>query len=206
MSRCGFARARNAHGSLMATAAGPMICASRNVATHVSGMTVMPLFFRTVVAHCIVLGGLLASTTAWAYDESLSFRRSASGSIEAVVSGLDLGCAVVFAPPNQVTLQGSVYTVSAPEITVSDCFLPNGPGPYSVTADLGLPHGQRYDVVWNQPTDSGSLQLTAVLVPANVVGAAPVSLPTLSLWALSALAFLLATFAVLQRRFTRSRM
>ena len=152
----------------------------------------------------LFLGCIFASTPALAVDESLSFRRTASGSIEAVVSGGDNLCGEVFWPANQVTIEGGTITINSPE-RERDCSLPRDPPlPYSVTADLGTLPAQRYDVVWNQTLSvGGPLQVSGVLVPAAIGGTAAMSAPTLSWWGLAVLALVLGALALRHRNFTR---
>lgn len=167
----------------------------------------MQMFPRIRAVQWVLFGCLFVSASASAFDESLSFRRTASGSIEAVVSGFNIGCAYDFLPPNQITLQGGTFTITAPTVIVRNCTIPTSHDPYSVTADLGILHGQSYDVVWNQPLDSGAVaQLTAVLSP-SAIGGGVVAMPapTLSWWGLALLAFVLSAFAMRHRHVARSK-
>lgn len=167
----------------------------------------MRILFRVLGTHCFVLGCLLASASASASNESLSFRRTPSGSIEAVVSGTDSICDVIFLPPNQVTLEGETLTITSPD-GGRDCPIPGGPSPYEIATDLGILLGERYVVVWNQPVAGDvTYQVSAVLVPSAIVGGAvAMSAPTLSWWGLALLALVLGAFALRHRNFTRSKM
>jgi len=154
---------------------------------------------------CIFLACLFAPASALATDESLSFRRTASGSIEALVSGITTGCEYVFLPPNEVAVEGATLTITSPGVS-GMCYLPHPPTRYSVTADLGILQAQRYQVVWNQPVEVGeALQLSAVLLPAAIVGGGAISAPTMSWWGLSVLTLVLGAFAGRHRNFTRSK-
>lgn len=149
----------------------------------------------------LVFFGLFASTSASAFDESLSFRRIAPGSIEATVSGLTDTCLPIFAPANEVAIEGASISITSIE-GGSVCGLPLYPPlAYRVTADLGILTGQSYHVVWTQPLDNGTtLQLSANLNPAAVGGGQAVDAPTLSWWGLGILTFALGALAVRQRR------
>lgn len=67
----------------------------------------------------------LLLSTAHTSDEILTLQRSSSGSIEAVVSGLDdgSGCVPEFVAPTSVEVDGAVVTISSP-YTPEVCFLP----------------------------------------------------------------------------------
>jgi hypothetical protein len=153
----------------------------------------------------VLLVGLFASTSASASNESLTFRRTATGSIEAVVSGTTTGCDVFFYPSNAVTVEGGTVTITSLEAS-GDCPLPHTLTPYEVTADLGILAAQSYQVVWNQPFVAGNVvQVSAVLVPAAVVGGVAISAPTLSWWGLTVLTLMLGAFAGRHRNFIRSK-
>jgi len=155
---------------------------------------------------CVFLGCLLASASASASNESLSFRRTASGSIEAVVSGTTDGCPPIFLPPDGVVAIGATLTITS-QVAGGGCYLPHTPMPYSVTADLGILANQSYQVVWNQPFDAGApLQLSAALSPAAIVGGTVAAAPALSWWGLAAMGLALGIFAVCHINFNRSRM
>lgn len=109
----------------------------------------MQMFPRIRAVQWVLFGCLFVSASASAFDESLSFRRTSSGSIEAIVSGFNIGCAYVFLPPNQIAHQGTTVTIAAPTAIVRNCTIPTSYDPYNVTADLGILQGQSYDVVWN---------------------------------------------------------
>ncbi|MEO5561615.1 MAG: hypothetical protein ABIR10_18255 [Dokdonella sp.] len=164
----------------------------------------MQMLSRIRAMQWVLLGCLFVSASASATDESLSFRRTASGSIEAVVSGRDNLCGEIFWPANQVTIEGGTITINSPE-QQRDCSLPRDPPlPYSVTADLGTLPAQRYDVVWNQTLSvGGPLHVSGVLVPAAIGGAVAMSAPTLSWWGLALLALVLGAFALRHRNFVR---
>lgn len=166
----------------------------------------MQLLLRVFGGQCIFLGCFLVSASASASNESLSFRSTPSGSIEAVVTGTDGICDVVFLPTNQVTLEGATITITSPD-GLRNCPLPGAPRPYEVATDLGILHEQRYDVVWNQPVSGGMThQVSAVLVPAAIVGGAvAMPAPTLSWWGLALLTLVLGTFAVRHGKLTRSK-
>lgn len=146
--------------------------------------------------------GLSASTIASASNESLSFRRTASGSIEAVVSGSTDTCDRVFLGPAEVTIEGTSIAIASPDGAVG-CTIPiYPPRAYSVVADLGVLSSQSYHVVWSEAVDNGTmLQLSADLNPAAVGGGVQaVSAPTLSWWGLGLLTLALGVLATRQRR------
>ncbi|MGN6519853.1 MAG: hypothetical protein ACTHK2_10565 [Dokdonella sp.] len=156
-----------------------------------------------IAARCLFLGGLLASASASASNESLSFRRTPSGSIEAVVSGMTDGCPPVFLPPESIASAATTITITSYSES-GLCSLPFTPIPYSVTADLGILANQTYQVIWIQPFDVGDpLQLSAVLVPAAIGGGAAAPVPALSWWGLAVLTLMLAALSL--RRTPRSR-
>lgn len=120
------------------------------------------------------------SHSAFAFDESLSFRASANGNIEAVVSGLSdgPGCQSEFLAPTSVEVNGSVITITSPP-DPDLCALPFEPKPYRVVANLGHLAGQSYQVTWSQ---GSALRLTGQLVPSALrVNTDPA--PALSLFA-----------------------
>lgn len=172
---------------------------------HFPGANVVQMLSRVLVMRCAFLGCLLASASASASNESLSFRSTPSGSIEAIVSGTDSICDVIFLPSIQVTLEGETLTITSPD-GLRFCPIPGAPRPYEVATDLGILRAQRYVVVWNQPIDGGvTHQVSAILVPSAIVGGAvAMSAPTLSWWGLAALALALGAFAIRHRNFTRS--
>ena len=138
---------------------------------------------------------LLVSMPASAFNESLTFRRSANGSFQAVVSGLSDGpsCETEFVPPSDVQIAAATITITSPYESYA-CSIPQTATPYQVMADLGPLSGASYEVTWTE----GELQLTGVLVPAalgTVFGA-----PTLTSWSLAALVMLLAAFALHRSR------
>ncbi|MEP7042983.1 MAG: hypothetical protein ABI843_07960 [Dokdonella sp.] len=141
---------------------------------------------------------MFASATVPASDESLSFRRAASRSIEAVVSGLTDTCDYVFLSPDEVTIEGTTITIVSPDST-GTCYMPAFPlRTYSGTADLGALAGERYSVFWNQPVNSGdTLQLTGSPTRAGIGGTAVISAPTLS-WA--GILFLMLGMGLVVRR------
>ena len=154
---------------------------------------------------CVFLGCLLASASVSASNESLSFKRTASGSIEAVVSGITDGCPPVFLPPNAIAVDGATVTITS-SVESWLCFLPQAPVSYIVTGDLGILANQSYQVVWNQPFDAGApLQLSGVLLPAAIVGGTVVAAPALSWWGLAVLGLALGMFAVCHINFSRPR-
>jgi hypothetical protein len=135
----------------------------------------------------------LLGSTAQASEEILSFRQSSAGGIEAVVSGRNdgPGCAPEFVPPSSVVVNDAVVTITSPDIADS-CTLPLPPVPYEVVADLGVLIGDRYDVTWEQ----GPLSVSAVLVPAAVVGGPAAPVPMLSLPGILALLLSVIAFAM----------
>jgi hypothetical protein len=143
---------------------------------------------------------LLASTIASAFNESLSFRRTASGSIEAVVSGMTDLCGPVFYAPNEVSVEGATVAINSGDASVS-CPLPASPRPYLVTADLGMLTGRSYQVVWSENWSGTTLQISGELIPAALAGGGqPVSAPALSWPGLGLLTLALGVLASRQRR------
>ena len=149
----------------------------------------------------LVFFGLFASTSASAFDESLSFRRTSSGSIEAVVSGLTDTCGFVFLSPAVATIQGSTISIISPDGS-GLCSIPiYPPRAYSVATDLGILPGESYQVVWSEAVDNGTtLQLSATLTPAAITGGAAMPAPALSWIGLAVLALMLGVFAGCQGR------
>jgi hypothetical protein len=147
---------------------------ARLVSTFVALGSAMSLISTLKTGFLLCL--LAAGSSAYAYDDSLSFRSSPSGGVEAVVSGMSDGpdCRPEFEPPSSVQIVGASVVIDSPD-EVRACFIPFAPVAYQVVAQLGVLAGPRYDVVWNQ----GALQLTGVLIPA-ALAAAYVPLPTLS--------------------------
>ena len=121
----------------------------------------------------------LLSTPAMADSESLSFRRTPSGEIEAVVSGLLTNeCGFRFLAPTSVTIVGGSIAIVSPNIPPLPCFTPIvPPRPYEIVANLGLLPASSYAVTWTQ----GPTVLSAQLSPADL---APVAVPTLGQYAL----------------------
>src|ERR1019366_3861855 len=99
----------------------------------------MPLMRRLITKWTIVLLLMMPSASLFAYNESLAFRRTPSGTIEAVVYGLSDGpaCQTEFVPPNSVLVSGSTITITSP-YTAYTCGIPPPPAPYQVAADLGV--------------------------------------------------------------------
>lgn len=134
------------------------------------------------------------------WDESLSFRASSSGGIEAVVSGLSdgPGCRPQLLPPSSVDIRGSSISITSPN-DEPGCFIPQYSRPYEVVAELGVLPEPRYDVSWTDASDF--LHVSGSVATGNVSGVA-VSLPVRSDWALILLAVVLLA-AGLARGFKR---
>jgi hypothetical protein len=141
---------------------------------------------------------MLPSASLFAYSETLSFRRTPSGTIEAVVSGYNDGpfCETEFVPPTSISISGTTISIESP-YTAYFCGLPFTPSRYSVTADLGALTGGPYQVTWTE----GPLSVSGTLVPDSLV---PISIPTLSTFALTVLALVLVAVALcFNRRLSR---
>lgn len=142
---------------------------------------------RSALKIALVVGLMSAFAPAHALDESLSFRPSPIGGIEAVVSGRSdgPGCEVEFLPPSSIEVDGTSISIASP-YDDRGCFLPMAPVPYEVVAELGVLAAPSYDVTWTQ----NSLELHGTLVPGSLAGGI-VALPMLSPAALIVLGLLL---------------
>lgn len=108
----------------------------------------------------------------FAFNESLSFRRTPNGTIEAVVSGLSDGpaCETEFVPPNSLVVTGNVITINSPYIGYA-CPIPFPRSPYAIAVDLGALEGGPYQVTWTE----GPLVVSGTLIPDSLP--APVGIP-----------------------------
>lgn len=164
--------------------------------------------------YILTIGFLLvvasAFTPAHAFNDTVSFRLSPNGGFQAVVSGMEdgLGCRPEFPPPSSVQIiDGSIEVFSTND--PPGCFLPpDHELPYEVVAELGPLSDSVYHVTWTYSTDVyGTLHLTGVLVPSQLLGTPTIPLPTLSLPLLIALGFGLFAVGLLglsRRRRVRS--
>jgi hypothetical protein len=146
---------------------------------------------RLMTKWLIALGLMIPAGHLFAYNETLSFRITPSGTIEAVVSGLNDGpsCQTEFVPPNSVIVGSNTITITSP-YTFYFCGLPASPVHYEVVADLGVLTGSSYQVTWSE----GPLMVSATLVPSALTPNDPNPVPAMS-WpsiVMSALAVALA--------------
>jgi hypothetical protein len=142
----------------------------------------------------------IAAQPARALNESLFFRLTSSGEVEAVVAGDNAGgCAARFLPPTSIAIIGNVVTIVSPDLPLNPCVPPGPPYPrFEVVANLGTLTAPLYIVTWSQ----GPSVLTAALSPAAL---APQSVPTLGAGSLLATALLLAFLGMRRNRLNYKR-
>lgn len=123
------------------------------------------------------------SRCAMADGESLSFRLTPSGEVEAVVSGLRTNhCGFTFVPATSTAIVGSSISINVPPPPCNMPIVP--PQPYEVVANLGVLAGASYTVTWTQ-----GVVLSAQLVPAWLL---PRAIPALGTYGLMLTAVLIA--------------
>jgi hypothetical protein len=167
---------------------------------------------HTFVATLVLLLLACISTSAFAFNEALTFRLNAQGQVEAVVTGLTggFGCegqvGSVFDPPTSVTVTGNSILIVSQAIIYGGCTIPRSPPlTYSQVANLGNLTGIAYQVTWNEGAQTPPfLSLSALL---NVSDFYPGATPALSWWMtiLLMLSLLGISIAALRRRSARSK-
>jgi hypothetical protein len=155
----------------------------------------MPITFGFIfrIAFVFFLG--FGCVSSYANNETLSFRYTAQGTIEAVVSESRIYCKYnFFEPSNSVSINGNIIAITSQPYGSYACFPLELPGRYEVVANLGKLNASVYQVTWSQPLFSGgALMISASLVPSSLM---PVSIPTLSWPSLIALAMQIAMITV----------
>ena len=139
---------------------------------------------------------LFTASEASGYDETLSFRLTQTGTIEAVVSGVVHGFCDTgrWSEPTSITLTDN--NIAIVSYVGELCGLPGPNVPYQVVANLGQLTLPLYGVTWS----AGSATLTALLQPS--VLALAISVPTMTeigLILTAALIVMLATKAIRRR-------
>jgi hypothetical protein len=134
-------------------------------------------------AFCIALS--LLSQSAVADSESLSFRLTSSGQVEAVVSGLRTNqCGFVFLPATSIAIVGNSISITSPNPPPPPCDMPIvPPQPYEVVANLGVLTEASYSVTWTK-----GVVLSAQLVLASL---GPQAVPALNTHGLVLIAMLI---------------
>jgi hypothetical protein len=141
------------------------------------------------LASCAALAFVLSALpdASSAFNETLSFRRTPVGTIEAVVSGLSDGpaCQTEFVPPNSVVVAGNIVAINSPYFSHL-CGIPFPPNPYAISVDLGALAGGPYQVTWTE----GPLSVSGTLIPDSLPALVPVPVATPA--AMAALILLIA--------------
>ena len=170
----------------------------------------MPISKNLVTAAAVLLASCIPAS-AFAFDETLTFRLNAQGEVEAVVTGLTrgFGCNgqganVEFDPPSSITMAGNgIVVVSAYKGGL--CSIPKEPPwTYQQVANLGHLEGSTYQVVWNE----GAPPIRFLAATLNMSDPYSVAAPALSPWALGMLLLSMAgvaLFALRKRAARQSR-
>lgn len=137
----------------------------------------------------------LAAQSALAINETLYFRLTSSGAVEAVVAGEDyFGCIPRFLPPTSVAITGTSIAITSPVVPLLPCFPPPPPYPrYEVVANLGVLSAPLYSVTWTM----GPTVLSASLSPGSL---SPQGIPTLGNFTLLTMTLLIAFFGMRRAR------
>lgn len=161
---------------------------------------------KNLVAAWVLLLATCLPISAFAYDETLTFRLNAQGEVEAVIDGRTHrgGCDEIsrFTPPMSTTIDGNTVLIQSPAL--APCSIPLLPTePYQVVANLGHLSGETYQVTWNvEVVGSGFPPIRSISATFSVSSLFSVAAPALSPWAMCLL--LLSTagvaFAALRRR------
>jgi hypothetical protein len=161
------------------------------------------------VATCALLLLACISTSAFAFNETLTFRLNAQGQVEAVITGLTrgggcdgLGQNHPFDPASSITIVVNNILIASPVVGVT-CSIPFNPLQYQQVANLGQLTGATYQVTWNE----GTPPIHSLSATLNMSDLYPGATPALSWWMtiLLMLSLFGISIATLRRRAAHSR-